>query len=208
MNKRIIRDESKIIDSLKSKEIINLKPNEYLLHPTTLTWIQNTNTTNPICLTKFQMDKKNNLNFFNEHKCKSNINNYKKNLYIPPLGLESDDLLNIYSIESIDSLYSWVSENLQKSNYLTINRVLNCWIRVNFDTLKNYNNYLEKIYVKIIAFNFKTDNIYKENEKLINKEIGSFVDYWVDKHSNDEFNLNLLENLNHHLEKKFNLYFY
>lgn len=210
MNKRIIRDEfdQKQTNNFKSKEIVNLQPNEYLLHPATLTWTKNTNTTNPICLTKFQIDKKNNLNFFNEYKCKSNINNYNKNLYIPPIGLESSDLLNIYSIESIDSLYSWFLENFKKTNYLTINRVLNSWIRVNFETLKNYNNYLEKIYSKVTEYNFKDDKNYINNQTDINKEIGSFIDYWIGKHSSNEFDLNLLENLNHHLKKKFNLYFY
>ncbi len=154
------------------------------------------------------MDSKKNLNILNEYKCKTNTNTYKKNLYIPPIGLDSNDLLNIYSVDSIDSLNQWVTENLSQMNYLTINRVLNSWIRVNFDTLKNYNNYLEKIYIKIIEFNFKNDNQFHNLEKNINKEIKDFIDYWINKHSADEFNLNLLEELKYYLKKKFNLFIY
>ncbi len=208
MNKRIIRDEPIKNTEFKNKEIIEIAPNNQLFHPTASLWIKNVNPTNPICLTKFQMDSKKNLNILNEYKCKTNPNTYKKNLYIPPIGLDSNDLLNIYSVDSIDSLNQWVTENLSQMNYLTINRVLNSWIRVNFDTLKNYNNYLEKIYIRIIEFNFRNDKQFHELEKNVNKEIKDFIDYWINKHSADEFNLNLLEELKHYLKKKFNLFIY
>ena len=83
---------------------------------------------------------------------------------------------------------------------VTINRVINCWIRVNFETLKNYNNYLEKINWKIIEFNYHS--YIEANESNIKKEIKSFIDYWINKHSLDEFNLNLLKDLIQYLYKK------
>ncbi len=203
MNRRIIKDENeKFIEyknSMNSKDITELAPKTSALHPTALLWVQTINTTNPLCITKFQMDNKKNLTILNEYKCKSNLNNYKKNLYIPPIGLESSDLLNIYSIDSIDSLYEWISDNLQKSKYITVNRIINCWIRVNFDTLKNYNNYLEKICLKILEFNSKEQ--FKDNEIKIRKEVKDFVDYWINKHSASEFNLELIEDLRHYLAK-------
>jgi hypothetical protein len=144
------------------------------------------------------MDKNNNLNIISTYKCKNNVNNYKKNLYIPVIGLESIDLLNMYSIQSIDSLHDFIEENLQKINYYTLNRIINSWIRVNFETLQNYNNYLEKILFKLIEF----DKKYTYNETNIKKEIKSFIDYWINKHSVDEFYLNLLKDLVQYLYKK------
>ena len=202
MNKRIIKDEfeqNNYQHNFNSKDIVELKPKTNILHPTALLWVQNINPTNPLCITKFQMDNKKNLTILNEYKCKSNLNNYKKNLYIPPIGLNSNDLLNIYSIESIDSLYEWISDNLQIAKYITVNRILNCWIRVNFDTLKNYNNYLEKICSKILEFNSKDK--FKDNEDKIRKEIKNFIDYWINKHSVNEFNLELIEDLRYYLVK-------
>ena len=149
MNKRIIRDDS---EYFKSKDIYNLPPKTESLHPLNLKMIYN-DSINPICLTKFQIDKNKNVNILSTYKCKNNVNNYKKNLFIPVIGLDSSDFLKIYSVETIDSLYDFVNQNLNKLTLITINRVINCWIRVNFETLKNYNNYLEKIYWIIIVYN-------------------------------------------------------
>jgi len=194
MNKRIIRDDS---EYFKSKDIYNLPPKTESLHPLNLKMIYN-DSINPICLTKFQIDKNKNVNILSTYKCKNNVNNYKKNLFIPVIGLDSSDFLKIYSVETIDSLYDFVNQNLNKLTLITINRVINCWIRVNFETLKNYNNYLEKIYWIIIEFNEYNE----ENEKIIKNEIKNFIDYWINKHSLDEFNLNLLKDLIQYLYKK------
>ena len=194
MNKRIIRDDN---EYFKSKEISNLLPKSAGIHPLNLKMFHNTDPINPLCLTKFQMDKNNNLNILSMYKCKSNVNSYKKNLYIPIIGFESIDLLNMYSIQSIDSLYNFIDENLQKINFITTNRIINSWIRVNYETLQNYNNYLEKIFSKLI-FNEYTDI----NESNIKKEIQSLIDYWINKHSVNEFNLNLFKDLIQYLYKK------
>jgi len=196
MNKRIIRDDS---EYFKSKDIYNLPPKTESLHPLNLKMIYN-DSINPICLTKFQIDKNKNVNILSTYKCKNNVNNYKKNLFIPVIGLDSSDFLKIYSVETIDSLYDFVNQNLNKLTLITINRVINCWIRVNFETLKNYNNYLEKINWKIIEFNYHS--YIEANESNIKKEIKSFIDYWINKHSLDEFNLNLLKDLIQYLYKK------
>jgi hypothetical protein len=194
MNKRIIRDDS---EYFKSKDIYNLPPKTESLHPLNLKMIYN-DSINPICLTKFQIDKNKNVNILSTYKCKNNVNNYKKNLFIPVIGLDSSDFLKIYSVETIDSLYDFVNQNLNKLTLITINRVINCWIRVNFETLKNYNNYLEKIYWIIIEFNEYNE----ENEKIIKNEIKNFIDYWINKHTLDEFNLNLFDDLIGYLIKK------
>jgi len=196
MNKRIIKDE---IEYFKSKEIYNLPPSTKMFHPLNLSLIYNPDTTNPLCLTKFQMDKNNNLNILSKYKCNNNVNSYKKNLYIPVIGLESIDLLNMYSIQSIDSLNIFIEENNDKINFITMNRIINSWIRVNFETLKNYNSYLEKIFFKL----FENDKAFNDtNETSIKKEIKYFIDYWITKHSVDEFNFNLFDDLIKYLYKK------
>lgn len=194
MNKRIIRDDS---EYFKSKDIYNLPSKTESLHPLNLNFIYN-DSINPICLTKFQIDKNKNVNILSTYKCKNNLNNYKKNLFIPVIGLNSSDFLKIYSVESIDSLYDFVNQNLNKLTSITINRVINCWIRVNFETLKNYNNYLEKIYWIIIELIGSIE----KNEKIIKNEIKNFIDYWINKHTLDEFNLNLFNDLIGYLIKK------
>ena len=196
MNKRIIRDE---IEYFKSKEIYNLPPNSKTIHPLNVTRIINSDPINPLCLTKFQMDKNNNLNILNKYKCINKTNNYKKNLYVPVIGLGSSDLLNIYSINSIDSLDEFISNNLNILPFKTIERIINCWIRVNFETLKNYNNYLEKICWRFLEFHYKK---IEKNEVIIKKEIKNFIDYWINKHLFDEFNLNLIKDIIDYLKKK------
>ncbi len=200
MNKRIIKNES---FSSRNVEINQVPVNNQLLHPISSIWVQN-KSTNPFCLTKFHLDKKNNLNILNEYTCKTNVNNYKKYMYLPPIGFSSSDILQIYEISSIDDLSRWISDNIENKNYITINRVLNCWIKNNFDTLKNYNNFLEKIYNKLIQHYFLKGQIKKFSESEINKEIKDFIDYWTNKYSGSEFNLDLLEELLIYIKKKYN----
>ena len=72
MNKRIIRDD---IEYFKSKEIFNLQPFNKVFHPLNLKTIDN-DSKNPICLTKFQIDKNQNVNILSTYKCKNNVNNF------------------------------------------------------------------------------------------------------------------------------------
>jgi len=193
----------------KNIEINTLPENNSTVHPLSLVWIDNKkkegSNINPICLTKFNIDNQNNLSYKLNYKCKTDVDNYKKYLYIPPLGLSSESLLKIYNINSIDGLSSWVIDNLNKLNYFTINRVINCWIKTNFDTLKTYNNFLEKIYL-LIFDKFKNEKIYKKTEKGdidINKEIKNFIDYWIAKKKPTEFNFDLYGDFIIYLQKKF-----
>jgi hypothetical protein len=196
MNTRTIKNNNENI------EISQLEPGSQSLHPISSIWVNNT-LTNPLCLTKFNIDKKNKLNIVNEYKCVSNANNYKKYLYVPPIGFSSSDILNIYSISSIDELNKWFNDSISEKNIATINRILNAWIKVNFSILKSHNNFLEKIYIKMINEFFNYSYFKKVNELDFNKEIKNYIDYWTNKHDNNEFNLNLLDDLKNHLKKKY-----
>jgi hypothetical protein len=206
-NIRIIKNEFGK-ESFKSKEINNVNPDNQILHPISSQWINTKNLVNPICLTKFQI-LNNETKIINTYKCKNGTNDYKSLLFLPPIGLTSDDIIKIYDLESIDRLYNWINEHLDVEpsfssghvNYFTILRVVNCWIRVNFETLKNYNNFLVKIVSKLFKFNFGDEF----NIPEIDKEIRDYVDYWMNKNSGTEFKLNLIEDFYNYLIKKFKL---
>jgi len=204
-NKRIINSKKNL---LNNKEIINVNPDNQILHPISTSWIKNKNVTNPICLTKYQI-LNNELNIINPYKCKTNNDDYKSFLFIPPIGLTAHDIIKIYDVDSIDKLHNWLNEHLDGTNltnnlsvnYLTIIRLVNCWIRVNFETLKNYNNILIKIISKLFKFYFG-DNITIPN---FDKEISDYIDYWMNKKSDNEFKLNIINDFYTYIIKKFKL---
>ena len=85
-------------------------------------------------------------------------------MYIPPIGITAQDILNIYKINSIDDI---IALKIQTNN-VHFNRILNCWIRVNFDTLQIYNKMLEKKYLPnplechLGLIKFNDENEFKE----------------------------------------------
>lgn len=197
-NKRTIKNEQSQI-LITGKEIVNVQVDNQTLHPVSSQWINTKNLVNPICLTKFQIQN-NETRIFNNYQCKTNINNYKSFLFVPPIGLSSEDILQIYDVNSIDKLYSWLNDNSEIINYFTMVRVVNCWIRVNFETLKNYNNFLAKIIVKLFEYYFGDIKI--EN---IDKETKDYIEYWMNKHTSSEYSLNLIDDFMNYVIKKYKI---
>jgi len=191
MNKRIIKKEK-----FTGNEIINIPSNSSLLHPLTSTIINN-DSTNPLCLTKFNL-KNNKLKITNKYKCETNNNMYKQYLYIPPITIQIKDILEMYDINTIDSLKIYVKENIESGNIITIKRIINCWIKNNIEILKNYNDGLEKILGSIVN-RFYTDKDLFENNNI---SIKNFIDYWIDKNSNLPFNFDILADFNNYINKK------
>jgi beta-galactosidase/beta-glucuronidase len=99
---------------------------------------------------------------------------------LPYLSMNTDQILNMYKIDSIDSLINWIDYT---KDFNTINRILNVWIRKNFDELKENNKILLNIY-KNIAKKYKkeTNNINEENIKN-----------WFRNNKSDQFKLDLAE---------------
>ena len=146
----------------------------------------------PVCLKKMTFEN-NNIQYLKNYKCQNNVNNYDKILFIPPIGISSSELLKMYNIMNIDDLNMWFEKSIIEDNYLKINRILNCWIRINFDTLKNHSKNLENIYYKFIS---------KHNKSISDeKEIKKFINNWIDKKSSDEFDFDLLDDLLDFLRK-------
>lgn len=201
MNKRILKN-----DNYKSNEISTINPKSQIIHPVISTLIYNEKN-KPLCLTKTHL-KNNNIVFTKDYKCNFSENNYKKYLFVPPIGISSNDILEIYNIDSIDSLKSFIDESLNdidpinKYKIFTVNRILNSWIRNNFSTLKLYNNFLEKIYFKLINLIIDFNKINIDNDELI-KNIKYFIDYWINKNNDNNFKFNLLEDMINYFLKKY-----
>lgn len=192
---------------LKSNKDINeLQPKSFQYHPINLTHIDTRNINYPICLTKYKIDENKKIKYLDKYKCSNNNNNYKKFMLVPPIGITSEDLLNLYDIVSIDSLNNWIELSIETLKITTVNRVLNCWIRVNFDTLKNYNNILENIYNNLLPRTINKKIIDKINSKKgLEKETKDFIDYWVNKVDPNNFNIDLLEDYIYYIKKKYNI---
>jgi hypothetical protein len=191
--KRFIKEES----YKGSDEIVTIPTNTRIMEPLFLK-ITN-NMPNQTCLKKLDLNNNKNLTYYNNYKCVSNVNDYKKYLYIPPIGISSSSLLKIYDIDSIDDLnvlYDQYSDGT--INYITFNRVINCWIKNNIDFLKN-NIFLEKIYYKLLSTFLAQKIISKIN---LEKEIKEYFTKLLVTKSYSMFEFDLLNDMINFLSKK------
>jgi hypothetical protein len=194
--KRTIKREFTDALPFTSQEISNIPANTRTIEPILVRITKKI--PNPTCLTKANLND-NNIQFYNNYKCTTNANDYKKYLYVPPIGISSDNILKIYDIDSIDSLNLLVSNMIEEGkNIYTINRILNCWIRNNFNLINN-NKFLEKIYYKLLTIELDSKIVDKID---LEKEIKKFINNWVSKKKSDDFELNLFEDLYFSLNNK------
>jgi len=179
-NYRIIKS------NINNNDIYNVDKNiNKIIHPITLEVISTNN--KPLCLTKFNYIN-NKIESYNYYKCSSNINNYNNNLFMPYISISYTDLLKMYDIDNIESLYNWININMNK-NYDTILRIINSWILINKDNLKLYINYLSKIiylsyYIKYIS---NIDDIKYKNklfEILDNINISNILNTYLNNNNN------------------------
>ena len=175
MFKRIIKDEK----SYTSKDIVTVPINKTIIHPITLNKIDTNDFKNPICLTKMYISN-NKLNTFSNYICNGE-NKYKQYVQLPPISLDSSNLLEIYDINNIDELNDWVNKNIYEYTYLTLARILSCWIRNNSDSLKLYKKKLEDIYLFYISKNIYNLKNSKDEEKII-----KFINDWIDNYTADK----------------------
>ena len=180
--------------------IYNLKENIPVIHPITLELIDPAN--NNKCLTKYNY-KNNKINIVNNYKCNYNVDNYKEYMYIPPISLSKSDILNIYNITSIESLFSWIENN---HIFQSIDRMIHCWIATNKDTIKNYKKYL----LKIVLYLIKLFPIFNNNKKNIINEtnIEKYIELYIEKYINnfllDNIDNYFLSDIYYYLEEKYN----
>ena len=175
MFKRIIKDEK----SYTSKDIVTVPINKTIIHPITLNKINTKEFKNPICLTKMHISN-NKLNTFSNYICNGE-NKYKQFIQLPPISLNSSDLLEMYNINNIDELNDWINKNIYEYTYLTLARVLSCWIINNSDSLKLYKKKLGEIYLFYIS-----KNIYDLKKSSDEEKIIKFINDWIDNYTADK----------------------
>jgi hypothetical protein len=136
------------------------------------------------------------------HTLESNqiSDNIKKYMTTPSVIISYNSLLDIYDIKIIDDLLTFIKNSIKENkNYYFINRILNTWIRANFNDLRKSNKILITIY------NTLFDAFFKNLTNYLNKDTENFIIYWFDKNNIENFNLNLGEDLKKYLIKKYEL---
>lgn len=172
----------------KNNKIYEIKPNTQKLHPLILNTINNnTLKTQYIVPIHFKNDEM--VVTSNKQVPSSN----KNPMLFPSILLDNAILLDIYNINTINDIIDFVNDFVNESfnnntYYDTMNRILNCWIRQNFDDLKKNNNILSDIYFKIFSKYFPE---IIPNETIFIKKTQSFFKVWFNKKKNNSFNINL-----------------
>jgi hypothetical protein len=82
----------------------------------------------------------------------------------------------------------------------SINRVINSWVRKNFDELKKNNDILSNIYFKIFS-NYFPEII--PIEPIFIKKTQSYFKIWFEKKKYNSFNINLGNDLKKFLSNKY-----
>lgn len=187
MSKNNIRKIKCTTECAKDKKIIN-----------PLTLLQTKNIKKTICNTN-QIDF---IDFFHNMTidCDKNIskNDIIKHMLFPSINFNHKYILKMYNISNIDSLNNWIQNNLEIKPKDTIYRVINCWINENINDLKLFNDALFNI-IKVVLLKFN-----KIKEHVIDKELLNYIDYWINKYDENNFNLNLITDFKNYLNKKYN----
>lgn len=187
MNKIYLKDNRKI-----KKFSLKVEKDEQVLNPLTLNLYIN-DKDKDIYITKYFFDKDKNLEFKTNDKI---INSYdeKKFMLTPSLLISSSELLKIYEIEDIGN---FIKANLENNNFSFINRILNCWIRENFNDLKKNNQILINIYYQIF------NNIINIDKKIFENECKVFLNKWFKNKNIDSFFMDLGNDLEKYLSNKY-----
>jgi len=182
---------------LKNNDNIQeINPGDKSIHPLTLNISRISD--KPICLTKYIFE--NNLKTINNYTCNYNINTYNDYMYIPPIGITYKSLLNIYKINSIESLKDYIDENINLIPYISLNRILICWIHNNINDIKNHNNMLIDIYLKLINKILIINKINIDID-ILASTVSDYIKYWL----NNKYSINndLLYDFIKYFNKKF-----
>ena len=169
-----------------------IKPNESILHPNSLLKIKN-NFDKQICPIN---DFNNKFDYLID--C-DNIDDNQLIRYIitPHLNIDDFIILTFYNISNIDDLKKWIDDNINKKSFDHVNRIINLFIKSNFNNIKIYNKVLIEIIKKIIFYYFKI------KEEIINKEIDSFFNYWFQKNNVKNFEINFILDFKKYLSNKY-----
>ena len=121
-------------------------------------------------------------------------------MWVPPIGINSQNILEIYNIETINDLENIIAEMIDnKYNYI-VNIIIISWIRKNFETLKKSHAILVKIFTKIFSDIEITKNIIKNLD--LSKEIDKFIKKWLEEKNETDFKLDLRNDLINYIQNK------
>lgn len=179
---------SNFSDSRKLILISNPLKDSNVINPITLLNISKTDENINVYQTQFYIEN-NNLKFTLEDTNNKNIEKMGKteseNMNVIDLSLPYSDILHLYNINNYDDLLINIKELLNKENsMLTIERIVNLYICHCYEILKFDNETL----IKILNFIFK--------KKVNNNKIKLFIDEWLKKHTQNDFELNICRDFN------------
>nr|QFG74302.1 MAG: hypothetical protein [Megaviridae environmental sample] len=177
-----------------------VKTGESFLHPVTLNIVKNKNI-DPICPSVMYLDKDNNIFEYKECKKSSNVNTkaLQEFMALPYLNFDLEIILQIYKIDSIDTLFVWFNKSIESNkSYEYINRILNIWNLVNLDELKKNNKILVQLYLKYLKIYIKKIDF---NHNKIEKDTTYFINKWFLNVDEKSFNFDLAKDLKKYLKK-------
>jgi hypothetical protein len=174
-------------DSRKIKCLGNsVDTNEYYLHPITLNLGKNV-APHKICPSNIYYKNGKIRLTVADNNTSLTDKDIKSFMALPYLNLDIEQMLSFYKIENIDNIIKWINNMIdidKPFNY--INRILNIWIKQNFDELKSMKDY--KILLTIYN---KLKNKYYPDIKINEDKIK----IWFKNKNIEDFHFNLAEEL-------------
>lgn len=172
---------------LLKNNLMEIKPGNIGLDPLTLTLVENTSN-NISYFSKFHLNN-NNLTTMTQNE-KLKISN--DSMSTPAILIQQDDFLQMHQINNINDLSEYINNNDNLFDYN--NRLINCFIRVNFKDLSKNNKILSNIFLKLFKnYNYEIDI----------REINIFINDWFNNNNDSTFFLNLGNDLENYLSKKY-----
>jgi len=144
-------------------------------------------------------------------------------LYKKPLIVSSKNILELYNIDSIDSLIKYTKDTIDNNSIIyydsfkmkkyssdpnnedevpfdTLNKIYNSWIYENFSILKNHHQILNELSLILLKLTIPNDFM---NEESLKKNIKDYIKYWFEEKNIDDFNFDLINDMNNYFNKKF-----
>lgn len=181
----IINNNNIIKSTRKIKCLGNcIDTGEYYLHPITLALSKNNSTTKKYCPTEFHYDKDGPT--YAKQCSKNSISNYDimKFMALPYLNLNIEQMLEIYKIYNIETLIKWIDIKIdEKVPFQYINRIINIWIKSNYDNLVKTNNIMTDIYIKL--------NKHYMKQNLSSDNINKYIKNWFKNKDYNDFEFDL-----------------
>lgn len=180
-----------------------VNPGESILHPIFLQLLTN-NTSKKVCPTIYHQDDQKSPIYYKKCTKDTDIkyDTIARYMSMPYLNIDPNKFIKIYNVTTINNLLNFIDTKLeQKYTYQHINRVINCWIKVNQTDLIKNNDILTNIYIKIFKEFWKNKKI-DFNSKGVIQEINKFINNWF-KNNQDDFDYNLGNTLKKYLNKKY-----